>query len=158
MAHSFTLIVQSEEGTEQLTLVDGLKVQAQGYVSFRLRCGQYNSEVIPRVFPNMHQQLILGISWLKQENPCIDWRQGQVSILKNGQTIFLPCHRQETMDEEEVQCLRALCSTKAFQQEMKLQSPAFVGILRAVKSEEKEGQSGEDTSTEVEDKKGRLAK
>ena len=33
---------------------------------------------------------------------------------------------------------------------MKLQSPAFVGILRAVKSEEKEGQSGEDASTEVE--------
>ena len=39
---------------------------------------------------------------------------------------------------------------KAFQQEMKLQSPAFVGILRAVKSEDKDGQSGEDTLTEVE--------
>ena len=87
----------------------------------------------------MHQQLILGIPWLKQENPRIDWRQGQVSILKNGQTIFLPCHRQESMDDEEVQCLRALCSAKAFQQEMKLQSPAFVGILRAVKSEDKDG-------------------
>ena len=33
---------------------------------------------------------------------------------------------------------------------MKLQSLAFVGILRAVKSKEKEGRSGEDTSTEVE--------
>ena len=33
---------------------------------------------------------------------------------------------------------------------MKLQSPAFVGILRAAKSEDKDGQSGEDTSTEVE--------
>ena len=33
---------------------------------------------------------------------------------------------------------------------MKLQSPAFVGILRGVKSEDKDGQSGEDTSTEVE--------
>ena len=55
VAHSFNLIVQSEEGTEQLTLADGSKVQAQGYVSFRLRCGQYNSEVIARVFPNMHQ-------------------------------------------------------------------------------------------------------
>ena len=54
------------------------------------------------------------------------------------------------MDDEEVQCLRALCSAKAFQQEIKLQSPTFVGILRAVKSEDKDGQSGEDTSTEVE--------
>ena len=89
----------------------------------------------------MHQQLILGIPWLKQENPRIDWRQGQVSIVKNGEIVFLPCHRQESMDDAEVQCLRALCSAKAFQQEMKLQSPAFVGILRAVKSEDKDGQS-----------------
>ena len=54
------------------------------------------------------------------------------------------------MDNAEVQCLRALCSANAFQQEMKLQSPAFVGTLRAVKSEDKDGQSAEDTSTEVE--------
>ena len=33
---------------------------------------------------------------------------------------------------------------------MKLQSPAFVGILRAVKSEDKDGQAVEDTSTEME--------
>ena len=33
---------------------------------------------------------------------------------------------------------------------MELQSPTFLGILRAVKSEDKDGQSGEDTSTEVE--------
>ena len=93
IAHSFNLIVNAEEGSEQLTLADGSKVQAKGYVSFRLQCSQFNSEVIARVFPNMHQQLILGIPWLKQENPCINWRQGQVSVLKNGQTIFLPCHR-----------------------------------------------------------------
>ena len=98
----------------------------------------------------MHQQLILGIPWLKQENPHIDWRQGQVSIIKYGQIVFLPYHRQENRDDEEIQCLQALYSTKAFQQEMKLQSPAFMGILRAVKSEDKDGQSGEDTSTEVE--------
>ena len=54
------------------------------------------------------------------------------------------------MDNDEVQCLRAMCTAKAFQQEMKFQSPAFFGILRAVKSEEKDGQFGEDTSTEVE--------
>ena len=69
VAHSFNLIVKSEGGTEQLTLADGSKMQAHGYASFLLRCDQYNSEVIARVFPNMHQQLILGIPWLKQENP-----------------------------------------------------------------------------------------
>ena len=114
VARSFNLIVQSKEGIEQLTLADGSKIQVQGYVSFRLRCGQYNSEVFFRVFPNMHQQLILGIPWLKQENPRIDWRQGQVSIIKNGEIVFLPCHRQESMDDAEVQCLQILCSAKAF--------------------------------------------
>ena len=84
-----------------------------------------------------------------QENPPIDWRQGQVSIIKNRQTIFLPYHRQESMDDEKVQCLRAMCTANAFQQEMKLQSLAFLGILRAVKSEDKDGQSSEDTSIEV---------
>ena len=48
-------------GYEQLTQVDGSKVQAKGYVSLQLRCGQHNTEVIARVFPNMHQQLVLGI-------------------------------------------------------------------------------------------------
>ena len=42
-----------------------------------------------------------------------------------------------------------MCIAQAFQQEMKLQSPAFLVILRAVKSEGKDGQSGENTSTEV---------
>ena len=36
VAQSFNLIVQSEEGTEQLTLADGSKVQAQGYVFFSI--------------------------------------------------------------------------------------------------------------------------
>ena len=34
IAQDFDLIVNEEEGYEQLTLVDGSKVQAQGYVSF----------------------------------------------------------------------------------------------------------------------------
>ena len=53
-AHSLDLIVQKEEGSKQLSLADGSKVQAKGYVSFRLRCSQYNSEVIAGIFPHMH--------------------------------------------------------------------------------------------------------
>ena len=35
-----------------------------------LDCGdQYNNEVVAQIFPNMHQQLILRIPLLKQENP-----------------------------------------------------------------------------------------
>ena len=98
----------------------------------------------------MHQQLILGIPWLKQENHRIDWRQDQVSIFKNGQRIFLPCHCQENEDNEEVQGLRAICAAKAFQYELKNQSLAFLGILRVVKSDEKDGQFAESIATEAE--------
>ena len=42
-----------------------------------------------------------------------------------------------------------MCMAKAFEQEMENQSPAFLGILRVVKSENEDGQSGEDTCTEV---------
>ena len=59
--------------------------------------------------------------------PHIDWRLGQVSIERNGQIIFLPCHRQEQMDAPEAECLRTMCTAKAFQQEMKFQSQAFCG-------------------------------
>ena len=63
IAQSFNLIIQSEEGGEQLTLMDRSKLQAQGDVSVRLWCCQYNGEVIAQVFP-----------WNpvpKQENPSI---------------------------------------------------------------------------------------
>ena len=91
------------------------------------------------MIPQTHQQLILGIPWLKQENPHIDWRLGQVSVERNGHEIFLPCRRQGQMDNAEEECLWAICSKKAFQQEMKNQSQAFVGILRVVKSKDVEG-------------------
>ena len=42
-----------------------------------------------------------------------------------------------------------MCTAKAFQEEMELQSPAFLGILRVVKLEDKHGQSGKDTFTDV---------
>ena len=67
----------------------------------------------------MHQQLMLGILWVKQENPRIDWRQGQVSIVKNGQEIFLPYHRQDSEGDTEVECLQVMCSAKALAQETK---------------------------------------
>ena len=48
IAQYVDLIIQPKEGYEQMILADGSKVQAQGYVSFRLRCGNYKSKVIAR--------------------------------------------------------------------------------------------------------------
>ena len=33
-----------------------------------------------RVFPNVHQEVMLGMPWLIQENPLIDCAQGQVQM------------------------------------------------------------------------------
>ena len=66
------LEVKSEEDFELLMLADGSEVHPQGFVQFVLHCGDYKTKVLARVFPNLHQELILGIPWLAQENPTID--------------------------------------------------------------------------------------
>ena len=88
---------------EELTLVDGLTMKAVGSVQFKLRCGNYKSEIMARVFPNLSKELILGMPWLVKENPSIDWTAGRVQ-LQHGETVFtLPTvmrRRQEPAIEE----------------------------------------------------------
>ena len=88
------LEVKTKEDFEQLTLADGSEVHAQSYVQFVLHYGNYKTKVLARVFPNFYKELILGIPWLVQENPTIDWAIGHVAIEKNGLAYTLPCHRQ----------------------------------------------------------------
>ena len=59
------LEVQPERDFERLILADGSEVHAQGYVRFVLHCGDYNCKILAWVFPNLQQELILGIAWLK---------------------------------------------------------------------------------------------
>ena len=54
------LEVKPEEDFERLTLADGSEVHAQGYVQFVLHCGNYKTKILARVFPNLHEELILG--------------------------------------------------------------------------------------------------
>ena len=86
--------MKPEEDFERLTLADGSEVHAQGYVQFVLHCGNYKTQILARVFSNLHEELILGIPWLVQENPTIDWATGHVTIEKNGSEYTLPCYRQ----------------------------------------------------------------
>ena len=85
------LEVKPESEFERLTLVDGSEVHAQGYVQFVLRCGSYKAKILARVFPNLQQELILGIPWLSEENPTIDWTTGHVEVEKKGTILILPC-------------------------------------------------------------------
>ena len=64
--------VVPEDEHKNLTLADGSVVQAQGYAQFVLRCGDFKCPIIARVFPNLQQELILGMPWLIQESPNID--------------------------------------------------------------------------------------
>ena len=61
--------MKPEEDFEWLTLADGFEVHAQGYIQFVLHCGNYKPKVLTRVFRNLHEELILGIPWLVEENP-----------------------------------------------------------------------------------------
>ena len=65
--------MQPQEDFEWLALADGSEVHAQGYIQFALHCGTYKTKVLARVFPNLHEELILGIPWLFEKNPTIDW-------------------------------------------------------------------------------------
>ena len=65
-----------EEEFERLTLAGGREVHAQGCVYFVLHCGNYKTRILSRVFPNLHEELILGILWLLKENPTINWAIG----------------------------------------------------------------------------------
>ena len=56
--------VVPEDEHESLTLADGSVVKAQGYAKFILRCGDFKCPIIARVFPNLQQELILGMPWL----------------------------------------------------------------------------------------------
>ena len=59
-----------------------------GYVQFVLHCGNYKTKVLAQVFPNLHEELILWIPWLVQENLTIDWATGRVTIERNGIWVY----------------------------------------------------------------------
>ena len=82
------LEVKPKEDFDRLTLEDGSEVHAQDYVQFVLHCGNYKTKVLARVFPNLHEELILGNPWLVQENPIIHWAIGHVTIEKNGSAVY----------------------------------------------------------------------
>ena len=86
--------MKPEEEFERLTLADGSEVHAQGYVQFVLHCGNYKTRIFPQVFPNLHEELILGIPWLVKENPIINWSIGLVIVERDGIVYTLPCYRE----------------------------------------------------------------
>ena len=89
---AWELPTELEEDHQELKLADGSTVQAAGRVQFNLQCGAYKAKITARVFPNLHKEVILGMPWLIQENPVIDWARGQVQIQRQGNVLQLPVH------------------------------------------------------------------
>ena len=74
------LQVQSDPDWQEITLADGSKLKREGQVQFTLQCGGYKGKISARVFPNLHKEIILGIPWLSQVNPIIDWAERRVKV------------------------------------------------------------------------------
>jgi hypothetical protein len=80
------LRVQPDPEWEEISLADGSKLKTEGRVQFVLRCGGYTGRILARVFPNLHKEMILGIPWLRQTNPRIDWTNQRVPVVHCGDT------------------------------------------------------------------------
>ena len=91
---ALSIPVIPEDEYEELTLANGSVVHAKGYAQFVLRCGDFKCTVVARVFPNLQQELILGMPWLIEENPIIDWAAKTVTITWRGMVHSLPTVRQ----------------------------------------------------------------
>ena len=91
---ALNILVVPEDEHENLTLPNESVVQAQGYAQFVLRCGDFKCPIIARVFPNLQHELILGMPWLIQENPNIDWAARTVRVTRRGVIHNLPTIHQ----------------------------------------------------------------
>ena len=132
------LRVEPEPQYEELTLVDGSIVKAAGRVQFNLRCGDYRGKITARVFPHLHKELILGMPWLIQENPVIDWARGQVTIQRQGNVLTLPVY-QHQVNEPSMDVV-SVCTAQQMLSWFRrnVGEETYLGVIRLVKQETRE--------------------
>ena len=73
MVATLTMQVYDNEDFYKLIVANGTIVLTTGCAQFVMNCGAYKSKIVVRVFPNLHEECILGMPWLEYENPIIDW-------------------------------------------------------------------------------------
>ena len=135
---AWNLPVELETQYQDLKLADGSMVQSAGRVQFKLQCGDYKTRITARVFPNLHKEVILGMPWLMQENPAIDWARGQVQIQRQSNVLRLPVHRykSEKADLEMVNVSTTKQMVKWCRRHE--ETTTYLGVIRLVKSEKVE--------------------
>ena len=74
---------------EELRMANGSMVQTARSVKILLKCGAYRGVVEPLIFSGLDKPMILGIPWLRKENPHIDWARSTVVVQQKNQWISL---------------------------------------------------------------------
>lgn len=129
------LSVQPDPEWEEVTLADGSTLKTEGRVQFTMRCGGYKSQILARVFPNLHKEMILGIPWLEQANPHIDWKQRRVIVNHHGCDVVLPLNqKRDNTEDAEVQ----LCTAKQLARQVRGGQAMFLAIVRPAQEEDTE--------------------
>ena len=83
--------------------------------------------------------MILGIPWLSEENPHIDWAQGAIAVRQGQGLISLPLAKPlQWTEDEAVAHIDFIISKNNLSQLMrsKMMTGAFLGYIREVEEEE----------------------
>ena len=124
------LRVERDPHPEELTLADGSSGHTEGQVQLQFKCGGYRGVVRAKMFPGLHKPIILGIPWLKKENPHINWTQEVVVVKKDRDWITLPLtQREEGLQLAGVNMVSAKEMSRIL---VKEKGQAFLGLIRAV--------------------------
>ena len=114
-------------------MANGSMVQIAGSVKFLLKCGAYRGVVKAWVFPRLDNTMILGIPWLRKENPQVDWTRSTVVVQQKNQWISLPLVQKTNPSAYSVNEISANEAQTMFHQgEMQ---EAFLGFVRCVNEE-----------------------
>ena len=68
---AWAVVPMPNENNEEVTLANVAKVQTEGHVQFQMQCGEFKGTIHPKVFPLLHKEFILGMPWLRREDPDI---------------------------------------------------------------------------------------
>jgi hypothetical protein len=80
----------SKPNPQTLRFADGRTQLCDKRCRVKIKIGDYETWIECEVAP-IHHDLILGIPWLQQENPRIDWRKREISFSHRGKSILIDC-------------------------------------------------------------------
>src|SRR4029079_843666 len=83
---------------ESVRLADGTMHKCTHYSTVNIRMGIVKHLIHLNIMPLKAANVILGIPWLQQYEPTIDWKSGSVSVSVNGNQIVLPKYSDASDD------------------------------------------------------------